>query len=259
MLEFIKVLILGIIQGISEWLPISSSGHLVLLEAILDYKTNVTFDVALHFGTLMAVFVYFGKDILDILEAVLKRKWKSQEGKTGLLIALATIPAAFFGYFFNKYFKLAFTNLLLVALGFGITGLILLIASLDFKKNKKESPSWLNSLGIGFAQALAIFPGISRSGTTISAGLLAGLTEKNAIRFSFLLSIPIIFGAGILEIGNNRLDSNLIWATLIAFAVGLASIYFLMKVISKNKKNLKWFGFYTLLLSLAMIIYLIFN
>ena len=255
--EFIAALILAVVQGLTEWLPVSSSGHLVLFHNILNYNPGLAFDVALHFGTLMAVFVYFGKDIVDIIEALLKGKWKSENGKLGLLIAAATIPASIIGYLFRSVFEAAFESLAVTAAGFGITGLILLIASLDFKKNTKQTPSYLDSTLIGFAQVLAIFPGISRSGSTISAGLLRDLDEKSAMKFSFLMSIPIIFGAGILEIGNKTLSSDLLWATLAAFAVGLGTIFFLLKVISKSKKNLRWFALYVMLLALGIWIWLI--
>jgi undecaprenyl-diphosphatase len=255
--DFINAMILAIVQGLSEWLPVSSSGHLVLFQEILNYHPGLEFDVALHFGTLMAVFVYFGKEIMDIIEAVLKGKWSSQEAKIGFLIIIATIPAAVIGYLFRDLFETAFTSLSVVAWGFAITGLILIIASLDFGENKKKNPSWIDAIWIGFAQTLAIFPGISRSGSTISSGLLRGLDEKSAMKFSFLMSIPVIFGAGILEIGDNKLLGEMIWATLLAFFVGLATIHILLKFISKNKKNLRWFACYALLLAIGIGVYLL--
>jgi undecaprenyl-diphosphatase len=257
MSDLISALILAIVQGLSEWLPISSSGHLVLFQEILNYHPGLEFDVALHFGTLMAVFVYFGKEIMDIIEAILKGKWKSDEAKIGFLIIVATIPAALIGFMFKKLFETAFTSLTIVAFGFGITGLVLLISSLDFAESRKTFPSGVDALLIGFAQALAIIPGISRSGSTISAGLLRGLDEKSAMKFSFLMSIPVIFGAGILEIGNNKLPSDLIWATLLAFVVGLVTIHLLLKFISKNKENFRWFAFYLILLAIGIGVYLI--
>ena len=254
--ELIMSIILAIVQGLTEWLPVSSSGHLVVAQEILNYHPGLYFDVALHFGTLMAVFVYFGKDIVDIIEALLKGKWKSENGQLGLLIIVATIPAGIIGYVFNKLFESAFTSLIVTAAGFAVTGMILLIASIEFRKNDKKQPSYWDSWMIGFAQVLAILPGVSRSGTTISAGLLRGLNEKSALRFSFLMSIPIIFGAGILEIGNRTLPSDLIWATLIAFLVGLATIWFLFRIVSNSKKNFRWFAAYVFLLSLSVFIWI---
>src|SRR3989344_8418500 len=121
--EFIVSIILAIVQGITEWLPVSSSGHLVLFQEIFNFHNdNLAFDVALHFGTLMAVFVYFGKDITDILESVFRWKYKSQEFKLALLLIISAIPAAIVGYFLEPIFEAAFQSLYIVAIGFAITG-----------------------------------------------------------------------------------------------------------------------------------------
>jgi len=256
MSDFIAMLILAAIQGISEWFPISSSGHLVLFSQLLNYNNTVSFDVALHFGTLMAVFVYFGKDIVDILEDILKGKWKSDKARLGWLLLLSSIPAAIIGYFFKKYFELAFESLAIVALGFAITGILLLIASFDFK-NEKKTPDWKDSLLIGLAQAFAIFPGVSRSGSTISAGLLRGLDSKEAMRFSFLMSIPVIFGAALLELGSEKLPTSYLLPMLVSFVIGLGTIHLLLKVVANSKKNLRWFAFYVLVVAMGMGIWLL--
>ncbi len=254
--DLVNSIILAIVQGITEWLPISSSGHLVLAQKILNYDASLLFDVALHFGTLMAVFVYFGKDIVDIIRDLCLFKFKSENGRTGVLLIIASIPAAIVGYIFQHLFERIFNSLLVIGFGFGITGLFLLIASLNFKKKKKEL-SFFDSFLIGIAQAISILPGISRSGATISSGILFGLNARAAARFSFLMSIPIIFGANILVIGNQRLPPNLIWATLVSFIVGLAIMHFLFKVVLTKKENLKWFGIYALLLALGIFSYLV--
>jgi undecaprenyl-diphosphatase len=257
--ELLASIIIAVIQGLTEWLPISSSGHLVLFEKLLNYPGDLTFEVALHFGTLMAVFVYFGKDIVDILKEIMKGNFRSENGKLGLLLLIGTIPAAVVGLLFNKYLEIAFDSLLVVAVGFAITSLILFIASLDFRIStfRKNKFGWKNALFVGCAQALALFPGISRSGSTIAGGLLAGLKEKDALKFSFLLSIPAIFGAAILEIGNNRLPTELLWATLVSFAVGLLTIYLLLNFVLSSRKNLRWFAIYTLALAVAIGVYLL--
>ena len=261
MSDLISALIIAVVQGLTEWLPVSSSGHLVLFSSILKYNSSLMFDVALHFGTLMAVFVYFGKDIMDIIEDFLKLRTKTANFRLGLLLIVATIPAAIIGYAFRDFFEIAFGSLGLVALGFAITSLILLIASLDFSKlmKKKEELGFLGALSIGFFQALAIFPGISRSGSTISSGLLLGLKEKEAVKFAFLMAIPAIFGAAILEIGNNKLPPELIWATLVSFAVGLGTIHLMLKFVLTSRKNLQWFAVYCLLLALGIGAWLLFN
>jgi undecaprenyl-diphosphatase len=173
---------------------------------------------------------------------------------------VASIPAALIGFAFKNYFENAFSSLIVVAFGFAITSMVLFIASLDFNKlkKKKEELGWLGAIGIGCAQAIAIFPGISRSGSTIAAGLFAGLTGKDAVKFSFLLSIPAIFGASILEIGNNKLPPEMFWATLVAFVVGLLTVHLMLKFIATSRKNLRWFAVYCLLLALGLAAYLIF-
>jgi len=128
--DLLSALIIAVVQGLTEWIPVSSSGHLVLAESLLSYGGGLMFDVALHFGTLMAVFVYFGKDIVDIVEDFLKRKWESDNVKLGKLLIVATIPAAMVGYLLKNVFEIAFSSLMVVGLGFGVSGLFLIIASL---------------------------------------------------------------------------------------------------------------------------------
>ncbi len=173
------------------------------------------------------------------------------------MLIIASIPAVIIGYFFQSFFENIFDSLLVIGFGFGITGLFLFIASLDFRQKKKKL-GYFDSFLIGIAQAISILPGISRSGATISSGILLGLDARAAARFSFLMSVPIIFGANILVIGNQTLPSDLIWATLVAFLVGLGTMHFLFKVVLTNKKNLRWFGLYALLLALGIGVYLVF-
>lgn len=249
--QIIEAIILAIIQGVTEWLPVSSSGHLILAEKLLNYTGSLTFNVALHFGTLMSVFVYFGKDITDIIQDILKFKFKTQKGKLGIYLILVTIPAAIIGFLFKDVFESIFSDLAITAIGFSITGILLIIASLDLKMEKQEL-NYKNSLIIGIAQIFSIFPGISRSGTTISTGILLGLKEKTALKFSFLMSIPIIFGANIITIGNKTLPKELIWATLVSFIIGIIVLHIVYKYVLTSKKNLRWFGIYALLLALTI-------
>ena len=248
--EFFAALILAVIQGITEWFPVSSSGHLVLFEEILNYSGGLMFEVALHFGTLMAVFVYFGKEITDIFRDFFSGKWKTENGKLGVLLIVASVPAGIVGFMIKDYFD-SFSSLGIVAFGFGITGLFLFIASSGFETKDKKLTAKKSFL-IGCAQALAIFPGISRSGATVSSGILFGLSEKKAMTFAFLMSIPIIFGANLLVIGNQTLPSDLIWATLVSFVVGLVSIHVVFKYILVNRKNFRWFGIYCLMMALTL-------
>lgn len=255
--SFASALIIAIIQGITEWLPISSSGHIVLAQKLLNYNSDLVFDVALHFGTLMSVFVYFGKDISNIFEEVFRLKFNSENGRLGFFILIASIPAGIVGFLFKDVFESIFSDLRIVALGFGITGLFLIITSLDFKIKNKEL-NWKSSVMVGLAQVLSILPGVSRSGATISTSLLCGLEEKKALRFAFLMAIPVIFGANLIAIGNKRLPSELIWATLVAFLVGLASLHIIYKYLLTSRRNLRWFGIYALSLSIVLSITLYF-
>jgi undecaprenyl-diphosphatase len=255
--DLVSALILAVVQGLTEWIPVSSSGHLVLFESILGFNGGLLFNVALHFGTLMAVFVYFGKDIVDIIEDFLKGKWRSENGRMGLYLIVATLPAVFFGVLLREFFEVIYGGLGVVALGFGITGLFLMIASLDYGVVGKFG--YGKSLLIGIAQALSLVPGISRSGATISSGVLLGLDIKKAARFSFLMSIPVIFGANILAIGNSRLPGELIWATLVSFLIGLLAIHVMMKFVLSNKKNLRWFAAYALILAVVLGVRLAFS
>ena len=255
--EIIAALILAVVQGITEWIPVSSSGHLVLFEKMLGYQGGLTFEVALHFGTLMAVFVYFGKDIVDIIKDVIRLDFKTENGRTGLFLIIATIPVGIIGFLFIDVFERAFNNLYLAALGFGVTGLLLLISTLDLDKSKDKLRA-KDSLIIGIVQIFSILPGISRSGSTMSTGMLLGLSPKASARFSFLLSIPVIFGANILAIGNERLPPSLIWASLVSFIVGLGVMHWMFKSVLTSKKNLRWFGAYALLLAAGVFVYLFF-
>ena len=255
--EFFKMLILAIVQGMTEWLPISSSGHLVLFEKILGFKSNLDFDIALHFGTLLAVILYFSKDIVEILGDLFNGNVKRDDGRLGMLILVSTIPAAFVGFFFKDFFERVFDNTWMLALGFGITGLFLIIASLSFKNIKKKF-GYKESFFVGIAQAIAIIPSVSRSGATIASCLLFGLDEKEAIKFSFLMSIPVIFGASLLSLRSGNLPPDTYWAIIVSFLVGLLTIHLLFKYVLTNRRNLMWFGIYALLLALAIMLWIVF-
>ena len=255
--QLISALLMAVLQGIAEWFPVSSSSHLVLLSHLLGFTNTLEFDVTLHFGTLMAVFVYFGRDITDIIEALLKGQWKSENGKLGLMLIVATIPAAILGFLLRNVLNESINNLGLMALGLSVTGMFLLVAYFGSKGKKAKKINYKIAGLIGLAQAFSIFRGISRTGSTYGSGLLLGLDEKNAIKFSFLLSIPIVFGANLVEIGNKTLPKEYIFAALVSFLVGLLMINVSCKYVLSNRKNLKWFGIYVLLLAAGIGIYLL--
>lgn len=205
-MEILQSIVLAIVQGLTEFLPISSSGHLVVLPWIFKWKDpGLSFDVALHFGTLLAVLLYFRKDIIDIFRALLRFKQTgsstNQYSKNFFWILLAaTVPGALAGFLLEPYAEELFRHPLLVAGNLILLGLVLYIADYYAQKNKEKFQiNWKRGILIGLAQGLAILPGVSRSGATITAGLFLGLDRVSSARFSFLLSAPIIFGASILK------------------------------------------------------------
>lgn len=254
MAEFFSMLILAIVQGLTEWLPISSSGHLLLFEKILGYSGGLDFEIALHFGTLMAVFIYFRKEIIAICRDFFSLKWKTENGKMGVFLAIGTIPAAVIGFFASNYFDSILSDFTLLGMGFLVTGILLLIVGLGRVVRKKEL-NGRKSFVIGLAQAVAILPSVSRSGATMASGILLGLDEKKAMQFSFLLSIPAILGASILSWGNNSLPIYLITPILISFLVGFGTIHLCFKYALNNRRNFTWFGVYCLLVALAIFIW----
>ncbi len=198
----VEAVVLGLFQGVTEFLPISSSAHLVILPWVLGWEDpGLTFDVGLHMGTFLAVVVYFWRDWCKILSAVargLRRLSPFDDGhaRLGWFILLGTIPGALAGMVFEKQAEAAFRDIRLVAIMLIIMGLVLFLAERLARHSRGlERLSSMDSLLIGVAQAFAIIPGVSRSGSTISMGLFRGLQRDTAARFSFLLATPIILGA----------------------------------------------------------------
>src|SRR3989344_5346585 len=237
-MDLILNLILAVVQGILEWFPISSSGHLVLVETFLGAQSRLNFHVALHFGTLMALFTYFGKDITLILKDFLNGKWNTLNARIGFLILVASIPIAVIGIIFGSFFNTLSNNFLLLGFGWLITSLVLFIGGFSKLKNKRS---------MGFMNAFLI-------GMTISSGLFFGLNEKQAIKFSYLLAIPAIIGANLFTFGNTKIPLEFLLPTLLCFFVALIFMNFSFKYILNNRKNLKWFGIYTLILGIITII-----
>jgi undecaprenyl-diphosphatase len=251
-MDLLQAILLGIMQGITEFLPISSDGHLALMQNYFG-EINVGFDIILHFATLLAIIAFFWKDIIIILRDFFSLKYGSENFKIALFIIIGSIPAAIFGFLLVGKIENIFSNLLITAMGFFITGTFLMLASYIKKIGGKLNYS--NSFIIGIAQALAILPGLSRSGATVSTGLLFGLDKEKAIKFSFLLSIPAILGANILSIGRiSALDIGLIVpGFLSAFIFGLFAIFIFIKYLKIN--NLKYFAFYCWMLAILCLIF----
>jgi undecaprenyl-diphosphatase len=206
-MDIIQAIILGIVQGATEFIPVSSSGHLVLIPWLLAWeKPPLVFDTMTHWGTLVAVVIYFWQDVRQIVINVLRDLSRgtpvaSPESRLGWLIVLATLPTVIIGLLFEKQFESLFGEPIWVASFLFVTGLILWISeSLGKRLRDVESMSTRDAILFGLAQSMAITPGISRSGSTIGMGLLLGLTRPAAARFSFLMMIPVVFGAGLLKL-----------------------------------------------------------
>jgi undecaprenyl-diphosphatase len=245
-LNILHSILLGIVQGFTEFLPVSSSGHLVIFTKIFNEAPNVPFDIMLHIATMLAVCIYFAKDIYQIIKSFLK-KWDLNDPhfKLGLLIIVASVPTAIIGYSLSDYFEAMFSSLMSVGAFLILTGALITLAE-SYGKAKKgiKKMSFLDSIIIGIAQGCAIAPGLSRSGTTISASLLLGLERSFAARFSFLLSIPAIFGASIFKSKAilSGINIGVIAGFIAALISGYIAIWLFVRIIQKN--NILGFAYY---------------
>lgn len=218
-MDALQSLLLGAVQGLTEWLPVSSSGHLVVIQSVMGVSVPVAFDALLHLGTLLSVCAYFRKELTGIARAVARLDTGSDDLKTAILVLVGSFPAAIVGLLFREVFESFFTSLVAVGIGFLITAAMLAISKLGGKGSRGVGIR--TALLVGAFQAAAIAPGISRSGLTISSALLAGTERASAFRFSFLLSIPAILGALAVELP--ALDPSLFgWQYLVGFAVSAA-------------------------------------
>lgn len=238
----LEAVVLGVVQGLGEFLPISSSAHLVLTPWFFGWPDpGLSFDVALHLGTLVAVVAYFWRDWLTLATHGL-RGARTPEGKLFWYLVVATIPGALAGMALERYAETIFRTPELVGSMLILMGLILYWA--DFRGPRIRGiwqVGWREACLIGFAQALAIIPGVSRSGATIAAGRFLGLDREAATRFSFLLSLPIILGAGVFSLRDiTPADLTLaFWVGVVTSAVtGFAAIAFLLRFVTTHNFNL---------------------
>jgi len=247
-MTIIEATILGVVQGFTEFLPISSSGHLVLGQAILGIEQpGNEFEVLVHLGTLLSVLVVFWNDIKSILSTLMTKPTQRFVG----FVLIGTIPAIIIGLGFKDVFESLFENVTAVGGALVFTGFVLFGSS---KVNRQDNEHTLkSSILIGIAQAIAIIPGISRSGMTISTALFLGLSSKEAARFSFLLAIPAIAGAGLLTAlnvtGGFQLSLSVsIAGFLSSFIVGVIALKWLLGWLEKGKFH--YFGFYCIVVGL---------
>ena len=271
MLDILSAIILGAVQGISEFLPISSSGHLVLVPALLGIETGLAFDTILHIGTLVAIFTFFWKDIINLIKGfilsiidltegvdIFKRELhRVPEKRFAWLIIVGTIPTGIMGILLKDAIETIFRGTLFV----GIFLTCYSCCSLLFRKtfiwtNYSKDMSFKQALIVGICQGLAVFPGISRSGSTIASGLCLGLNREYAARYSFLLSIPAVIGAGLIQIKDiATLDASvsvLLAGFISSVIFGYLSIKLLMKMI--KGWSLDIFAYYCTIIGIITII-----
>ena len=249
-MTILQAIILGLVQGLGEFLPISSSAHLVLVPWFFGWTDpGLTFDIALHLGTLFAVVLYFWKDWWQLITKGLTEV-RSVQGRLFWYLAAASIPGGIAGFLLEKEAETIFRAPMLIA------GMLIVMGGFLYWADRKSSKttginqiSFGTSILIGVSQALAIIPGVSRSGITMTAGLLLGLTREGAARFSFLLSAPIIFGAALVKLPRVMADPSMMSAdfltgVLISCITGIASIGFLLRYVqTKNFLPFVWYRF----------------
>ena len=264
-----QAFIMGIVQGITEFLPVSSSGHLVLTPFLLNWhipeEQVFVFDVLVQIGTLVAVILYFWKDLWAILTGFVTNFWKKEayqryDVRMGLYLIIGTLPAVVFGLLVKDAVEAAFSDVTFTVLALIFTA-VLMIAAEQYGKRENDltKTTWLDALVIGLFQMLALFPGVSRSGSTISAGLFRNMDRPSAARFSFLLSVPAMLGAGLLavldllqvpDLGAFLLPMAIGFVT--AAVVGYLSIRWLLRYLTRNP--LTHFSIYLIVLSTLILI-----
>ena len=260
-MEIIDAIILGIVQGLTEFLPVSSSGHLELGKAILGDNSipeeSLMFTVVLHFATALSTMVVFRKDILDIIKGILKFKW-NEDLQFLTKIVISMIPAVIVGIFFEEQLEQLFGgNILLVGCMLIVTAVLLFFA--DKAKNTNKKVSFSNAFIIGISQAIAMLPGISRSGATISTSVLLGNDKTKAARFSFLMVVPLIFGKIAKDILSGELTYEASNFTVLsagfiaAFMSGLFACTWMIKLVKQSK--LSYFSFYCIIVGVISIIW----
>ncbi|PLX28156.1 undecaprenyl-diphosphatase UppP [Candidatus Parcubacteria bacterium] len=271
-MDYLYTIILGVVQGITEFLPISSSGHLLILHNVLDFEVSdqLAFDVMLHLATLASVVICFWSEIVKLARSfIFSLIGKHDEySRTAWLIVLATIPAGILGFLFDDFIENSINNNASVGIIVVITMLILigilfiLVEKIAKGELKYTDLGWKKAVFVGFAQALALIPGTSRSGITIIAGIKTGMKRQEALKFSFLLSIPIIIGANIIKIPSlfssgfaTEELTVMMFGAVSALVSGVLAIRFFLKF--AQSKTLAPFAYYRFILAAVLIIYLL--
>jgi undecaprenyl-diphosphatase len=255
-----SVFVLALVQAITEFLPVSSSGHLIILREITDIETNLAVDVMLHMGTLLALIVYYRKKLLSIYNSLVSNR-KSQLFNN---IVVSSIPAIIIGLLFDDALSGDIRSIGVVIVMLGLVGSIMLFEEqlLPKKVSRKfNNLSWQQAFGIGVAQTMALIPGTSRSGASIIGGRLSGLNNKDSADYAFLIGIPVIFGAGVKVLFESEAREFITTFPFdVAFGVTIAAIFgwlaidFVLRLL--KKVGLKWFGAYRIALALVLLIWI---
>ena len=256
-MEIIQSLILGVVQGLTELLPISSSAHLNLIPWIFNWDIPASFDVALHFGTLLAIAIFFFKDWIDLIKGGYKqvvKKEKSTEGRMFWYIVIATIPGGIIGFILDHIVGESLGEMpLLIAIALIVMGIILYIVDKKAPSNiKYEDMTFKQTFLIGLSQALAFIPGVSRSGITMTTGRLMGVDRSSTAKYSFMLSAPIVLGATLYKFKDFVFNLPFVVGVLSSFIVGLLVIKFLLQYLQKG--SFKVFAIYRIVVGIAIII-----
>ena len=260
-MSILEAIILGIIQGLTEFLPVSSSGHLELAKVILGDNSipeeSLLFTIVLHFATALSTLVIFRKEIFEIFSGLFKFQW-NEETQFSFKIIVSMIPTVFIGLFFEEEIASLFGwQILLVGCMLLITALLLLLA--DKAKDTSKNVTFRNAIVVGISQAIAILPGISRSGATISTAVLLGIDRTKAAKFSFLMVVPLIVGKVIKDISSGEINSistditPMIFGFFAAFIAGLLACKWMIALVKKSK--LIYFSVYCALAGIIAIIY----
>ena len=258
-----QAIILGIIQGLTELLPISSSAHLNIIPWMLGWdkipefvEAFEGFDVALHFGTLLAIVLFFFKDWIELIKGGYKlaiKKEKSIQGRMFWYIVLATIPGGIIGFLLDHFLEDALTKPIIIAIALIVMGIVLYIVDKRAKANTKyENMSLKQTFLIGFSQALAFIPGVSRSGVTMTTGRLMGVDRESTAKYSFLLSTPIVFAATLYKLKDFVFSIPFFIGIIVSFLVGILVIKFLLQYLKKG--SFKLFAVYRVIVGILIII-----
>jgi undecaprenyl-diphosphatase len=270
-LELLQAILLGVVQGLTEFLPVSSSGHLLLGQYFLgldQQRFGLSFDIALHLGTLVAVVTYFWRDLLRMARAFVRsftsgRNLADPDQRLAYLVVASTVPAALIGFFLEDFFETTVRDPWVVVFNLVLVGVLFIVGeAVGSMSRRAEKLGFFGAAAIGLAQAAALVPGVSRSGATITVGLFLGLRREEAARFSFLMSVPIIAGAGSLKLseavseGMGLSDAILFGAGFLSSAVvGYLAIRFLLNFLTDH--SLRAFAYYRFALAAVVAVLLL--